>query len=139
MSIIPTEYEQITYEGRKICDRKDLGCGYCGSCPIEIHVEQMRDAESWVHSSKDEWCRQGCTKVVSEYRVDLAAERAAREKVERDISRYKACFDRIAAVFDISGWTIIGASKNDTENSAEIMTGIIEKRMAAYLAGKETK
>lgn len=47
--MIPTPYELHTYAGRKICDAKELGMGYCGSCSLRCHVEQMRDPNSWVN------------------------------------------------------------------------------------------
>ena len=49
----PTLYELQTYEGRKISDHKDLGGGYCGSCGIDTHIEQLNngaykdDASRW--------------------------------------------------------------------------------------------
>ena len=55
----PTEYEQVTYRGRQICQSRELGSGYCGSGPLDVHVAQMRDPESWVHSSKADWYRAG--------------------------------------------------------------------------------
>jgi hypothetical protein len=51
----PTFYERRTWEGRCIADRKELGGAYCGSAPLEVHCEQMRNPTSWVHSSKDYW------------------------------------------------------------------------------------
>ncbi len=53
----PTKYEQLTYEGRKICQREELQGGYCGSGPISIHIAQMRNPDSWVHTSKARWER----------------------------------------------------------------------------------
>jgi len=57
--IVPSAYELLTYEGRMICDKEELGGGYCGSCPIEYHCQQMRDPYSWVHSSKHKWEKAG--------------------------------------------------------------------------------
>jgi hypothetical protein len=54
----PTLYELETYEGRKICERRELGGGYCGSASFECHVNQLNNPESWVHSSKDRWLRE---------------------------------------------------------------------------------
>ncbi len=48
-------FEKLTHEGRKVCDREDLGCGYCGSVTLELHIEQLADPDSWVHSSKERW------------------------------------------------------------------------------------
>lgn len=56
-SVVPTMYERYTYEGRKLDESRELKGGYVGSCPIETHVMQMRDEQSWVHSSKDRWYR----------------------------------------------------------------------------------
>ena len=50
-----TLYERLTHKGRQICDKKELGYGYCGSASLAAHVKQMRDPKSWVHSSKDRW------------------------------------------------------------------------------------
>lgn len=50
-----TLYERRTWQGRKICDEKEMGGGYCGSINLRDHVLQMRDPKSWVHSSKDHW------------------------------------------------------------------------------------
>ena len=53
----PTEYELLTWKGRKLCDAYELGMGYCGSVPLEIHVKQMRDINDWVQnkSIQKEW------------------------------------------------------------------------------------
>lgn len=45
----------LSYEGRCICDKQELGGGYCGSCSIEIHREQLNNPKSWVHSSMQHW------------------------------------------------------------------------------------
>ena len=50
-------YAKRTYEGRVICDQQDLGAGYCGSASYEMHVSQLNDPDSWVHSSKERWLR----------------------------------------------------------------------------------
>ena len=51
-----SEEEILTsYRGRCISDREDLGGGYLGSAPIEIHRSQLGDPESWVHSSMSRW------------------------------------------------------------------------------------
>ena len=55
MNLEATDYEKLTHEGRKICEEKELGAGYCGSCSLTTHVAQMRDPFSWVHSSKRRW------------------------------------------------------------------------------------
>lgn len=52
---IPTEHELKTYKGRVKCDSADLGAGYCGSCSIEMHIKQLNDPDSWVHSSIPYW------------------------------------------------------------------------------------
>jgi len=52
-----TEYERATHRGRKICEREELGDGYCGSCDLETHALQLRNPQSWVHSIKGEWLR----------------------------------------------------------------------------------
>jgi len=46
----PSQYEIDTWDGRKICDEEEMGLGYCGSCSLEIHTNQMRDSKSWVHT-----------------------------------------------------------------------------------------
>jgi hypothetical protein len=51
----PTQYELDTYEGRKLSEREELQEGYCGSCPIETHIAQLNDPNSWVHSCKEGW------------------------------------------------------------------------------------
>jgi len=56
--IIPTDYELETHKWRQHSDVKEMGGGYCGSCSIEIHVSQMRDNTSWVHSSVGSWKRE---------------------------------------------------------------------------------
>lgn len=53
----PTEYEIQTYEGRNICGAAELKGGYMGCGSLENHVAQMRDPDSWVHSSKDRWLK----------------------------------------------------------------------------------
>ena len=81
----PTEYEKITYEGRCICQSKELGPGYMGSGPLEGHVAQMRDPESWVHSCADEWYRAGTERarstltLLSRVAVWMVLEALARE------------------------------------------------------------
>lgn len=57
-----TQYELDTYEGRCLCDEEELKDGYCGSCPLEVHVKQMRDPKSWVHLSKGTWYKKASTK-----------------------------------------------------------------------------
>lgn len=57
--LTPTEDELLTHEGRKICEAKELGGGYCGSCDIETHVIQVRDPESWIHTSLHKWREMG--------------------------------------------------------------------------------
>ena len=50
-----TADERLTYAGRVMYDK--AGGGYCGSCGIEMYVEQVRSEKSWVHSSLDRWRR----------------------------------------------------------------------------------
>jgi len=45
----------LSYEGRCICDKQELGGGYCGSCSIKVHRKQLNDPKSWVHSSVKRW------------------------------------------------------------------------------------
>jgi len=44
-----TQREILSYQGRRICEAKDLGGGYCGSVSLEQHASQVRDPESWVN------------------------------------------------------------------------------------------
>lgn len=53
----PTAYELATYKGRQIDESKSPD--YCGSWSIEIHCSQVRDPESWVHSSIKRWEKLG--------------------------------------------------------------------------------
>lgn len=50
-----TQYQVLTYLGRQLADRDDPG--YCGTCDISIHIAQLDDPNSWVHSSVDRWYR----------------------------------------------------------------------------------
>ena len=52
---IPTQFELETYEGRKVEERRDLAGGYCGTCDLSVHIKQLNDPKSWIHSSKDRW------------------------------------------------------------------------------------
>lgn len=52
----PDEALQI-YRGRCISDERELGYGYCGSAPFEVHQTQMNDPTSWVHSCVNIWRR----------------------------------------------------------------------------------
>ena len=51
--IYPTDEEVLLWVGRRISESKIPG--NCGSCTLSIHVRQMRDPDSWVHSSKGWW------------------------------------------------------------------------------------
>jgi len=46
-------YAKITYRGRVIQESKDPS--YCGSCHIDLHVDQMNNPKSWVQSSLKKW------------------------------------------------------------------------------------
>ncbi len=52
-----TTFAMLTHEGRIVCDREDLNGGYCGSVSLELHIEQLANPDSWVHSSKDRWLK----------------------------------------------------------------------------------
>jgi hypothetical protein len=62
----PSPWEEATYKGRNIAGSKETKGGYMGCGPIENHCMQMRDPESWVHSSVGRW--------FSEYLMDLIGE-----------------------------------------------------------------
>lgn len=68
----PTKYELETYEGRKISEERELGLGYCGSCSLEIHVDQVRNPKSWVNSRVlEHWHKDGSKRtLVGEYEDD---------------------------------------------------------------------
>lgn len=51
----PTEYEIETHKGRQICERRELGMGYCGSVSLETHIKGLNNSSHWMHSSKDHW------------------------------------------------------------------------------------
>ena len=55
----PTKYEIATHKGRQICEAREMGGGYCGSIDLEGHIAQMKDPDSWVHSSLDRWYKAG--------------------------------------------------------------------------------
>ena len=83
----PTDYERLTYEGRKICDREELQGGYCGSCSLSIHIIQMRDPLSWVHASVPSWERAA--------RKDLDRQNAVRASNEDYNLLVELCHDLI--------------------------------------------
>ncbi len=102
MSKYSEEETLLSYEGRKISDRESLKSGYCGSCSIEIHRNQVNDPESWVHSSMASWIRKrkpepSITKLQAElakaYRViarkNKVAERVIKEKRQLGIENEK--------------------------------------------------
>lgn len=53
-------YIRLSHAGRQICDRDEMGGGYCGSVSRQGHLEQLCDPQSWVHSSIDRWVRAAC-------------------------------------------------------------------------------
>lgn len=55
MEMNPTPYERYTHEGRIIEESKEPG--YCGSCSLAGHCEQVRDPESWIQSFLPKWYR----------------------------------------------------------------------------------
>ena len=48
-------FEEATYKGRIISDKRSVGGGYCGSGTFEMHCKQLANPESWVQSSKKRW------------------------------------------------------------------------------------
>lgn len=61
------EIHRVSYAGRKRCEAKELAGGYCGSCGYDVHVEQLNNTNSWVHSSLDKWLEEmGRTDLVQE-------------------------------------------------------------------------
>lgn len=48
---------QLAYKGRCAELVKDPGC--CGVPPLEIHLAQCAEPDSWVHSSFDRWVKLG--------------------------------------------------------------------------------
>lgn len=56
----------LSYKGRCISDREDMGLGYCGSCTIEIHRDQLNDSKSWVHSFVLDWIQETKPKLIIE-------------------------------------------------------------------------
>ena len=55
--IVPTEYQLLTHKGRQIDESKSPG--YCGSCSLELHIDQMNDKGSWVQTWLDQWYELG--------------------------------------------------------------------------------
>ena len=45
------EYAKLTYKGRVIDESKEMGGGYCGSCSLEAHKQQIADPNSWIHGT----------------------------------------------------------------------------------------
>ena len=41
-----SDYEFETWLGRQISEYREMGAGYCGSCSLQIHVDQCR-GKSW--------------------------------------------------------------------------------------------
>lgn len=55
LGINDPDFCALTYKGRCISEARELGVGYCGSCSFKMHVDQLNDPDSWVHSSVDRW------------------------------------------------------------------------------------
>lgn len=58
MKTYTEEEVELSYEGRCISDRKELGMAYCGSCSIDTHRSQLANKRSWVHSSVKSWIKE---------------------------------------------------------------------------------
>lgn len=48
---------RLSYSGRCAELKRDPAC--CGFPPLEIHLAQCADPDSWVHSSFDKWMQEG--------------------------------------------------------------------------------
>jgi hypothetical protein len=87
---------KLSYKGRCISDKEELKGGYCGSCPIEMHRDQLADPDSWVHSCFNSWL-----------------ERATRIDPEQEIARLKAENEELVGALEILyAWSL--ADVNDT-------------------------
>lgn len=68
-----TEEEiKLSYKGRCDSERKYSGAGYCGSCSIDIHREQLADKDSWVQTSVLGWIVEA-TKATEPTKAELVA------------------------------------------------------------------
>ena len=74
----PTAYELESYKWRKNSEAKDPN--YCGSCSIEVHVEQVRNKMSWVSDSMIENWRK-------EYLADLQVKKMKDLNIPSDLAK----------------------------------------------------
>ena len=78
-----TEKEiDLSYKGRCISDREELGFGYCGSCSMGIHRNQLLDKTSWVHSAVDRWILKTTEATESTRQSDTGLIKALEEIIE---------------------------------------------------------